>query len=243
MTGIGASCGACKFLRRRCTSDCIFAPHFSYDQAASNFAAVHKVFGASNVSKLLLHLPLHNQGEAAITISYEALARMRDPVYGCVAHIFALQQQVTSLNRLHTSSKRQTQTHFNFTLQVANLQEEIEILENHMATLALDTAIAERYEATDNLNTGLNFASQNDDLNIQDYLNQQALLLSHTGNETANQAFDTIMNEQPPPLYGWENQNSFCGYNETPLERRFEGNDQEFSAYYPWLDCTSYPKN
>ena len=55
------------------------------------------MFGASNVSKLLLHLPLHNRGEAAITISYEALARMRDPVYGCVAHIFALQQQVTSL--------------------------------------------------------------------------------------------------------------------------------------------------
>lgn len=97
MTGIGASCGACKFLRRRCTSDCVFAPHFCYDQAASHFAAVHKVFGASNVSKLLLHLPLHNRGEAAITISYEALARMRDPVYGCVAHIFALQQQVTSL--------------------------------------------------------------------------------------------------------------------------------------------------
>lgn len=94
MTGLGSSCGACKFLRRRCTNDCIFAPYFCYDQAAAHFAAVHKVFGASNVSKLLLHLPVHNRSDAAITISYEALARMHDPIYGCVAHIFALQQQV-----------------------------------------------------------------------------------------------------------------------------------------------------
>lgn len=97
MTGLGSSCGACKFLRRKCTTECVFAPYFSYEQAASHFAAVHKVFGASNVSKLLLHLPVHCRSDAAITVSYEALARMRDPVFGCVAHIFALQQQVLTL--------------------------------------------------------------------------------------------------------------------------------------------------
>ena len=32
--------------------------------------------------------------EAVVTISYEAQARLQDPVYGCVAHIFSLQQQV-----------------------------------------------------------------------------------------------------------------------------------------------------
>lgn len=100
MTGFGSSCGACKFLRRKCTNQCVFAPYFCYEQAASHFAAVHKVFGASNVSKLLLHLPVHNRSDAATTISYEALARMRDPVYGCVAHIFALQQQVYIISML-----------------------------------------------------------------------------------------------------------------------------------------------
>ncbi|XP_059625994.1 LOB domain-containing protein 16-like isoform X2 [Cornus florida] len=35
--------------------------------------------------------------EAVVTLAYEAQARIRDPVYGCVAHIFALQQQVTCL--------------------------------------------------------------------------------------------------------------------------------------------------
>ena len=58
---------------------------------------MHRVFGASNVSKLLLNLPVQNRAEAAITISYEALARMQDPIYGCVAHIFALEQQVVVL--------------------------------------------------------------------------------------------------------------------------------------------------
>lgn len=93
-------CGACKFLRRKCVPGCIFAPYFDSEQGAAHFAAVHKVFGASNVSKLLLHIPVHKRLDAVVTICYEAQARLRDPVYGCVAHIFALQQQVrTSISR------------------------------------------------------------------------------------------------------------------------------------------------
>ncbi|KAK4273057.1 hypothetical protein QN277_021526 [Acacia crassicarpa] len=90
-------CGACKFLRRKCAADCIFAPYFCSDQGPATFAAIHKVFGASNVSKLLLHIPARHRCEAVLTIAYEAQARIRDPVYGCVAHIFALQQQVACL--------------------------------------------------------------------------------------------------------------------------------------------------
>lgn len=89
-----APCGACKFLRRKCVSGCIFAPHFGSDQGAARFAAVHKVFGASNVSKLLLHIPVNRRHDAVVTISYEAQARLSDPVYGCVSTILALQQQV-----------------------------------------------------------------------------------------------------------------------------------------------------
>ncbi|XP_028765523.1 LOB domain-containing protein 16 [Neltuma alba] len=96
-SGSGSPCGACKFLRRKCAADCIFAPYFCSDQGPARFAAIHKVFGASNVSKLLLHLPARDRCEAVVTIAYEAQARIRDPVYGCVAHIFALQQQVACL--------------------------------------------------------------------------------------------------------------------------------------------------
>ncbi|KAH0930857.1 hypothetical protein HID58_016584 [Brassica napus] len=91
--GGGGPCGACKFLRRKCVPGCIFAPYFDSEQGSAYFAAVHKVFGASNVSKLLLHIPVHRRSDAVVTICYEAQARIRDPIYGCVAHIFALQQQ------------------------------------------------------------------------------------------------------------------------------------------------------
>ncbi|OIT28468.1 PREDICTED: LOB domain-containing protein 16-like [Nicotiana attenuata] len=97
-TGTGSSpCGACKFLRRKCAIDCIFAPYFCTEEGPAKFAAIHKVFGASNVSKLLLHVPVADRCDAVVTIAYEAQARIKDPVYGCVANIFDLQQQVAYL--------------------------------------------------------------------------------------------------------------------------------------------------
>ncbi|MBA0590016.1 LOB domain-containing protein 29 [Gossypium raimondii] len=107
MTGSGAPCGACKFLRRKCVRGCVFAPYFCHEQGATHFAAIHKVFGASNVSKLLAHLPVSDRCEAAVTISYEAQARLQDPIYGCVSHIFALQQQVVNLQSQLASLKEQ----------------------------------------------------------------------------------------------------------------------------------------
>ncbi|KAL1223609.1 LOB domain-containing protein 19 [Cardamine amara subsp. amara] len=90
-------CGACKFLRRKCVKGCVFAPYFDSEQGTARFAAVHKVFGASNASKMLLRLPLHKRLDAVVTICYEALARLRDPVYGSVGHLFSLQHQVMNL--------------------------------------------------------------------------------------------------------------------------------------------------
>ncbi|XP_020086177.1 LOB domain-containing protein 20 [Ananas comosus] len=101
-------CGACKFLRRRCAAGCVFAPHFGGGEqqqqsggassSAARFAAVHKVFGASNVAKLLTgQVPPARHRDAMLTICYEAQARLADPVYGCVSTILALQHQVTLL--------------------------------------------------------------------------------------------------------------------------------------------------
>ncbi|KAJ1417509.1 Lateral organ boundary [Sesbania bispinosa] len=113
-SGSGSPCGACKFLRRKCVRGCVFAPYFCHEQGATHFAAIHKVFGASNVSKLLAHLPVSDRCEAAVTISYEAQARLQDPIYGCVSHIFALQQQVVNLQAQLAYLKEQAaQTCFN----------------------------------------------------------------------------------------------------------------------------------
>lgn len=89
-------CAACKLLRRRCAEECPFSPYFSPHEP-QKFAAVHKVFGASNVSKLLMEVPESQRGDAANSLVYEANLRLRDPVYGCMGAISALQQQIQSL--------------------------------------------------------------------------------------------------------------------------------------------------
>ena len=45
-------CAACKSLRRKCTTDCLLLPFFPRSDP-DKFAHVHKVFGASNVTKIL----------------------------------------------------------------------------------------------------------------------------------------------------------------------------------------------
>ncbi|KAK3193584.1 hypothetical protein Dsin_024894 [Dipteronia sinensis] len=123
MTSSGSPCGACKFLRRKCVRGCVFAPYFCHEQGATHFAAIHKVFGASNVSKLLAHLPVSDRCEAAVTISYEAQARLQDPIYGCVSHIFALQQQVVNLQAQLASLKEQAAQGFLNGSATANLND------------------------------------------------------------------------------------------------------------------------
>ncbi|KAL3694903.1 hypothetical protein R1sor_008554 [Riccia sorocarpa] len=91
-------CAACKFLRRKCTAECVFAPYFPPDQP-HKFANVHKIFGASNITKLLNELPVHQREDAVNSLAYEADARVKDPVYGCVGAISVLQRQVAQLQQ------------------------------------------------------------------------------------------------------------------------------------------------
>lgn len=107
--GGSGPCGACRFLRRKCVNGgCIFAPYFGSDHlGTAHFAAVHKVFGASNASKILMRTPPHKRLDAVVSLSYEALSRVSDPVYGCVSHIFTLQQQVFCfLSSFHANMHR-----------------------------------------------------------------------------------------------------------------------------------------
>ncbi|EOA15040.1 hypothetical protein CARUB_v10028397mg [Capsella rubella] len=91
-------CAACKFLRRKCMPGCIFAPYFPPEEP-HKFANVHKIFGASNVTKLLNELFPHQREDAVNSLAYEAEARVRDPVYGCVGAISYLQRQVHRLQK------------------------------------------------------------------------------------------------------------------------------------------------
>ncbi|KAK1421075.1 hypothetical protein QVD17_23163 [Tagetes erecta] len=89
-------CGACKMLRRRCVEKCVLAPHFPPTEPLK-FIMAHRVFGASNIIKLLQELHESERADAVSSMVYEANARIINPVYGSVGTIFQLQNQVNQL--------------------------------------------------------------------------------------------------------------------------------------------------
>ncbi|KAG5412400.1 hypothetical protein IGI04_008719, partial [Brassica rapa subsp. trilocularis] len=99
-------CAACKFLRRKCTQECVFAPYFPPDQP-HKFAYVHKIFGASNVAKLLNDLASNQREDAVNSLFYEAEARLRDPVYGCIGLISILQHRLKQLQHDLDNAKKE----------------------------------------------------------------------------------------------------------------------------------------
>ncbi|KAI3970448.1 hypothetical protein MKX01_024095 [Papaver californicum] len=96
MASFNAPCAACKFLRRKCLPNCMFSPYFPPEEP-QKFTNVHKIFGASNITKLLKEISIHQREEAVNSLAYEAEARINDPVYGCIGVISILQNQVRSL--------------------------------------------------------------------------------------------------------------------------------------------------
>ncbi|XP_047309393.1 protein LATERAL ORGAN BOUNDARIES [Impatiens glandulifera] len=98
ISSYNSPCAACKFLRRKCMPGCVFAPYFPPEEP-QKFANVHKIFGASNVTKLLNEILPHQREDAVNSLAYEAEARVRDPVFGCVTAISFLQRQVERLQK------------------------------------------------------------------------------------------------------------------------------------------------
>eukprot|EP01018_Ginkgo_biloba_P026782 Gb_20676 [translate_table: standard] len=94
---VASPCAACKMLRRRCVAEkCVLAPYFPPNDP-HKFITAHRVFGASNIIKLLQDLPMDRRADAVSSMVYEASARLRDPVYGCAGTICQLQQQLCQL--------------------------------------------------------------------------------------------------------------------------------------------------
>ncbi|KAB5527731.1 hypothetical protein DKX38_021578 [Salix brachista] len=106
-------CAACRMLRRRCDSNCMLAPYFPGDEA-EKFFGVHKVFGASNVIRMIQMVEESQKEDAVKAIIYEATSRLRDPVYGSAGTIFHLQKMVEEL-KMQVESMR---------AQVVQLQEQ-----------------------------------------------------------------------------------------------------------------------
>ncbi|CAH9125257.1 unnamed protein product [Cuscuta epithymum] len=90
-----SACAACKYQRRKCAPDCVLAPYFPANQPRT-FQNAHRLFGISNMTKLLKQLENDEdlKADAMKSIIFEADMRDRFPVYGCVEYIYYLDQQI-----------------------------------------------------------------------------------------------------------------------------------------------------
>ncbi|KAK1301779.1 LOB domain-containing protein 4 [Acorus calamus] len=93
---IDQPCAACRMLHRKCADDCLLAPYFPANEP-EKFAGVHRVFGASNVIKMLQLVEASKREDAVKSMVYEAYARLRDPIYGCAGTISYLHKHVKDL--------------------------------------------------------------------------------------------------------------------------------------------------
>lgn len=92
--GTSQACAVCKYQRRRCSSDCLLAPFFPPDQPKM-FQNAHKLFGVSNIVKIIKTLDSDEQkAEAMRSIIYQANIRDRHPVHGCWGLICQLRYQI-----------------------------------------------------------------------------------------------------------------------------------------------------
>ncbi|EYU39551.1 hypothetical protein ABFS82_06G195200 [Erythranthe guttata] len=118
-TVILSPCAACKILRRRCVEKCVLAPYFPPTEPLK-FTIAHRVFGASNIIKLLQDLEEDQRADAVNSMVYEANARLRDPIYGCTGAICQLQKQISELQA--ELAKAQAEI-FNIQCQNSNLSD------------------------------------------------------------------------------------------------------------------------
>uniref|UniRef100_A0A0D9XB57 LOB domain-containing protein n=1 Tax=Leersia perrieri TaxID=77586 RepID=A0A0D9XB57_9ORYZ len=76
MAGNGTPCASCKLLQRQCMPDSVFMPYFPAEKA-QQFARVHCVFGAINVSKMLHDVLLALRADVVSSLVYEATVSPR----------------------------------------------------------------------------------------------------------------------------------------------------------------------
>ncbi|KAK4366561.1 hypothetical protein RND71_014441 [Anisodus tanguticus] len=100
--GTSPACAACKYQRRKCSSECVLAPYFPANQPKM-FQNAHRLFGVCNIMKILKQLDNNDQkADAMKSIIFEADMWEKFPVYGCVEYICHLRQQLQlALEELH----------------------------------------------------------------------------------------------------------------------------------------------
>ncbi|KAJ9170876.1 hypothetical protein P3X46_018940 [Hevea brasiliensis] len=87
------ACASCKHQRKKCTEDCMLAPYFPADRSRE-FQAVHKVFGVSNVMKLVRGVKEEDRKTVADSLVWEAFCRQNDPILGPLGEYRKIQEEL-----------------------------------------------------------------------------------------------------------------------------------------------------
>ncbi|KAL6991137.1 hypothetical protein U1Q18_009256 [Sarracenia purpurea var. burkii] len=98
------ACASCKHQRKKCPEGCVMAPHFPA-QRMEDFAAVHRVFGIANVTKMIKDLSFAQQEEAIKSFKWEASLWNQDPVQGPYGFCKKLEEK---LRLMEEQRKRKT---------------------------------------------------------------------------------------------------------------------------------------
>ncbi|KAL1214371.1 LOB domain-containing protein 36 [Cardamine amara subsp. amara] len=82
----------------KCTKECVFVPYLPLNKP-EKYASLSKVFKMSKMARLLKDIEPNQRQVYVDSICFEAEARLRDPVWGCVGIIRDLKLQLEILKR------------------------------------------------------------------------------------------------------------------------------------------------
>ena len=88
------ACASCKHQRKRCDSNCELAPYFPAKRY-HEFQNAHKLFGVSNILKIITMIEPHQRQAAADSILIEGNAWKTYPEHGCLGVIKDLTEQIS----------------------------------------------------------------------------------------------------------------------------------------------------
>ncbi|CAK7323985.1 unnamed protein product [Dovyalis caffra] len=92
--------------------DCVLAPYFPAERT-QEFQAVHKVFGVSNVVKIVKEVNEERRKETADSLVWEAACRQDDPVLGCYGKYKKIKEELDLLKMQQQPLTNQNLNHQN----------------------------------------------------------------------------------------------------------------------------------
>ncbi|KAF5732595.1 LOB domain-containing protein 2-like [Tripterygium wilfordii] len=104
------ACAACKHQRKRCKRECILAPYFPADKS-KEFQALHKVFGVSNLGKLMTRVKEVDRKKASESFTWEASWRLLDPALGPQGEYLKVCEELKKYKKLCEELSRTVQLH------------------------------------------------------------------------------------------------------------------------------------